>query len=296
MRLATRNAFRPSSPALSFTTSFVTKGNIFGSKPRDRIADWATEKDTEYDLRRSVPWDKGIEGPVVPRKAPDEGVKADSGARGDLEAASHADVRTESLIRESLWNEASWTGTGFADFGDRNQPPLLLLLFRQRPPAERIFVRWLEELGNEDIEERLRISIIRGIDSKDPHAYTVIVGSNWPQPEKHAGLSIMVSRLNTMSPNSGKNLDRFLALFESSGSYDLTFGSISAATSVPELGSQRIRKRALFVRDAWQIGENDPDCVGINPSLDPILPEGQSKAPILQLLEKLRKGGKRMGR
>ncbi len=200
-------------------------------------------------------------------------------------------VRTRSLIRESLWNEASWAGTGFADSGDRSQPPLLLLLFRKRTPAQKIFEKWLEELSNEDTDERLRISIIRKIDSEHPLAYTVIVGSNWPSPAEGAGLSIMVSRLNQMYPDTGENLTRFQGLFESAGAYDLTFGLIRAANEGIELGSQRIRKRALFVRDAWQIGLNDPDCVGVDPKLDPIIPEGQSNAPVLELLERLRKRG-----
>ena len=45
-----------------------------------------------------------------------------------------------------------------------------------------------------------------------------------------------------------------------------------------------IAKRELNVRDAWQIGRNDPDVVGIREDDDPIVPDGQQNAPVLEVL------------
>lgn len=279
--------------ALAFTSSFVTKGNVLGSSAKDRVSDWITENDKVYELRRTARWDEGVEPEVSPQtiadaRAPEHPAKGDppNTVKRDYEAFSHSDVRTRSLIREALWNEASWAGTGFA--GDGDHPPLFILLFRKHPAAERIFVRWLEEVGSDDSQERLRVSIIRKIDAQNPLAYTVIVGSNWPQPRDSAGLEIMVSRLSTMYPTTNKNLDRFLEGLRDSACYDLTFGSINESDGNINLGAQRIRKRELSVREAWQIGPNDPDCVGIDAALSPIIPEDQLEAPILALIEKRR--------
>ena len=40
----------------------------------------------------------------------------------------------------------------------------------------------------------------------------------------------------------------------------------------------------LHLRDAWQVGRNDLDSVGILPSDDPIIPNDQPEAPVLELL------------
>ena len=56
---------------------------------------------------------------------------------------------------------------------------------------------------------------------------------------------------------------------------------------IPE-GGTFILKREFNVRAAWEIGEHDPDCVGIRPEDDPIIPEGQVDAPVLAVLKAIR--------
>jgi hypothetical protein len=50
-----------------------------------------------------------------------------------------------------------------------------------------------------------------------------------------------------------------------------------------------IEKAGLNVRPAWQIGLNDPDAMGITSRDDPIIPEGETNAPVLELLKIHRK-------
>ena len=41
-----------------------------------------------------------------------------------------------------------------------------------------IFTGWKEEVGQEDIQERLRVSIITGISQENPAAYRVVISAN----------------------------------------------------------------------------------------------------------------------
>ena len=50
-----------------------------------------------------------------------------------------------------------------------------------------------------------------------------------------------------------------------------------------------IEKRELNVRPAWQIGEHDPDRVGIKDDDDVIRPEGFAVVPVLGVRESKRK-------
>ena len=50
-----------------------------------------------------------------------------------------------------------------------------------------------------------------------------------------------------------------------------------------------ILKREVVIREAWTVGLNDPDGMAVSPSIDPIIPEGQENAPILELIEWMKK-------
>ena len=81
-----------------------------------------------------------------------------------------------------------------------------------------------------------------------------------------------MTRLHLMEPTTSENLDRFLADFALTGSYYIAVagGVTSEATgaSFVPLRNGVIFKRTLLVREAWQIGPNDPDMIGISRSDD----------------------------
>ena len=95
----------------------------------------------------------------------------------------------------------------------------------------------------------------------------------------------MVSRCNTMEPTSDANLQCFLRSYEAAGRYSLAGAVLTDEQSRPmPVLDVYIAKRELNVRDAWQIGRNDPDVVGIREDDDPIVPDGQQNAPVLEVL------------
>jgi hypothetical protein len=88
-----------------------------------------------------------------------------------------------------------------------------------------------------------------------------------------------------MVPTSDANLQRFLRSYEAAGCYSLAGAVITDEQSSPvPVSDVDIAKRELNVRDAWQIGRNDPDVVGIREDDDLIIPAGQQDAPILEVL------------
>jgi hypothetical protein len=264
-------------------------GNVLGRPPKTDVSAWSDPQAENYPLLRSAAWDasertaEAVGG--VPLDLLHAQVNQGSGERKtpDLGRTKHSQMETVSLIREVLWDRAGWAAILFLGDEADSQLPALAPVFEHAEPAGEIFAQWRREIGDEDTREVLRIVIVRGIDKKKPHSYRVIIGAkptvgDW-------SLLILVSRVQTMEPSSGQNLERFLSSYQKAGAYHLIHAIIRHDRGPPEpVWGNCILKKELIVRDAWQIGRNDPDMVGISEDDDPIIPTEQANAPVLELL------------
>lgn len=200
-------------------------------------------------------------------------------------------METVSLIRMSLWDRAEWAGTAFLWEGNNRAVPVLALMFRNPDVGVEIFTHWQKELGKVDKNERLRLTIIGGITKKNIHAYRVVIGSN-PEVGRSSDSSrlfFMVNRRHTMEASSDRNLSAFLANYNAVKSYIFAPAVLRDGSSEPELLPEKgILKRELNVRQAWEIGRNDIDSPGISDDDDPIIPESQTAAPVLEVIKWLR--------
>lgn len=277
--------------ALLITNVETMMNDVLGNKPKLRISDW-DPKDNRFEkfpLLRREAWDH-----VLTKSAREPGRRPPKFGKGeppselfDVERLKHTDRKVLSLINMDLWNKAGWTATGFAISLDQDKLPFLMLGFKDLEAAKHIFAGWQEELGRSDLEERLRICVVTGIDSDNPHAYRILVGSNstWSASERAEGQQLVyVSRINRMDPTSSANLDRFLESYRRTHEYLLMPAKVKADSVeswAPKLG---ILKRELVVRPAWQIGRHDPDGSAIDADDKIIIPEEISAVPVLELL------------
>lgn len=270
--------------SINFTSTIIVLGNILGDNPTTTLVPWKARGGREFSLRRGEEWSTDLSaGARTEQRAPKFGTGEPPEELLDWERLKHTDVETDSLIRVTLWDRARWSGTGAAVFSDATRPPVLALAFRDRDAAIEIFKGLEEDLGRIDAKERLRISILRGVDKQEPLAYTVVVGSNITaenlSPEK---LVNMVMRVNTMYPTSHENLSRFLDAHERKGAY-LLMPAVMRNGGMEIISEHAIGKRELHIREAWQVGSHDLDAAGIHD--DPIIPaEHEHDAPVLELL------------
>jgi len=285
--------------SISFTGSFVTIGNVLGYTPKTNLSDWLNTNTKDYPLKRIEPWnadilrerEKSQQKVIQPSLAP-------SGEDAPLELldpekTKHIQMKTVSLIRESLWDKAEWHGTAFLTSMDSSRPPVLAPTFKDPDVAKQIFMQWLNELGNRDEDDRLRISIVRGINKKKPYHYRVVVGSNPNTSFSSPGIRFVavVNRVHTLEPSSHENLERFLQSYNSFGHYFLAPAIANKdMTSIHPMLDYCISKREIHVKDAWEIGKNDLEGTAIHEDDDPIIPEGVTNPPIFELLQIKRKG------
>ena len=275
--------------SINFTGSFVSVANVLGRQPRTRISQWSVPGGREYAVRRDRAWDANDR---EEQKSPQPktltlGKGKPPSELSDWSQVKQHEMRTVSFIRESLWEKARWSGTMFASPVDESSPPILGIAFEDTEAGKQIFRFWRDELGVYDSEEKLRVAIVRGINTEEPYWYRVLIGSN-----PIAGLegqevryAAFISKTSTMYARTDVHLERFLRTCQKINHYFLMPALFRGEAVNPELIYDRyLVKRKIHVRQAWEIGKNDPDSVAIHYDDKPIIPAGKVGAPVVELL------------
>ena len=280
--------------AVNFTCSFVVQGNVLGSSPKTKTSDWKKSDARLYPLSRSQVWDssdrRDASSDAEGTRTPDSEAGQGKPPADDPEAETikHTDMEAISLIRESLWDRVGWAATAYMVTVDDSKPPVLALVFKDPEAARQIFRAWRLELGAHDEDDKLRVSIIRGIDKENPFKYRTVIGANIPAASAgpDTRYTSIFSRIHTMVPASDENLVRFLGAFRKLGRYVLAYALAGDDTrSIRPVFADAIGKRDLNVREAWEVGRHDLDSVGILVDDDPIVPATQQDPPVRELIE-----------
>lgn len=282
------------SRAFNFTDTSVPVSNIFGTNSKLRLADWNTDGNpTAYISKRAVPWHDGL----IPEKAAEAYDSVDMGSGVppkelyERSSLKHSARRVSSLINQALWNKAKWRAVLYIWSSDPEEPPYLALGFQDGNAGKAIFRELIEKLGYDDKQNRLRVSIITGINKAFPNKYGVVIGSNLPNGGGREIISI--SRVHHMDNTNPLNLRMFRERFERTGKFWLMAAHWSNEQTQPILyNTTMITKNAIRIAPAWQLGDNDLDSAAIGPEDDPIIPTTVSDAPVLRLLERRKLGFK----
>src|SRR5262249_4852229 len=192
------------------------------------IGDWRPEGEAKcYPLIRSVEWTDGVELKQMPLPAGDQ--QDDAPVQGEaemraqfmrsMETGKHSQRQIVSLIDVPLSDRARWRGTMFYFDPDEVPYPILALGFEDRAAAAQIFKGLINQLGEVDKDNRLRVMIARGITKDNPAAYRVGIGTNFDPAEAGGRIVMMVTRNNVMEPATTENLDRFLDSIKSAPRY-----------------------------------------------------------------------------
>ena len=289
--------------ALDFADISIFIGNILGDCPEFQLSDWQDKPiEKRFPLIRRFPWDEGLEKKVET----ETGLLSLESGEGDvpeellnIESLKHQDRKIFSLINNPLWDRAGWSGTLYMyppDALSSSVPegfvPGIALGFKDVEAGKLIFNQWHIELGQEDVEEKLRVSIITGINKYHPFSYKVIIGINPNVMLKYKSIthSIFISRINEMVPTSSQNIDIFIKLFKAAGKFILMPGMFSEAGKevkiFPELAI--LKKEIRFV-SAWQIGEHDVEIMALDLEDEPEIPDHVENPPVYRALQRLKK-------
>ena len=270
--------------SLSFGTSFMALHNIQGHDFVKRVkALFSNIEDKQYTLVRKVAWDIGYPKNKESQNT-NETSKNAVNFSSQRERIGHQDLIINGIIKPRLWDKAKWSGVGFSQFPTKELG--LDLLFGNGDVGKKIIEGLKEELGKEDLSNRLRVSIIKGVSAKEPCNYKVVLSENFTKNHDRK-LIMSVSRIHTMTPKTLDNLDRFLLEFSSQKSFILGYGTMKAGQYVAGFDTltSGIKINNLVVLEAWQVGTNDIEQTAITIDDDPIIPQGVTNAPIMDVLK-----------
>ena len=280
--------------AIDFTTSFVVVGNVLGRDAKMNLDQWINPKATNYPLLRTEEWDKIDRDANPPEKKSTEFKPAPPDSEvppevGDPNHVTHQQIQTVSLIRGAIWNEAKWYGVVYGTAPEPTVPPTIALLFENAGAGLEIFRGLHDELGDVDEDDSLRITILRGIRQDKPHWYRILVGTSPFSVLVQEGVKniVLMSRVNSMEPDSSENLERFIAAYEKAGEFFLGQAIVNSGR-IHIAPVNKIRKKRFVIKDAWEVGPHDPDSAGLRLDDDPIIPQGIQDPPVVRTLEKMR--------
>ena len=269
----------------------VTTGavyNVLGSAPKFRLQDWLN-KESSYKMVRSEPWQPNLVplGDAAPNAKSPMRMRQSEAPSGlvDFTKLSHDDIEIRSHIRLKLWDRAGWSGVVFMWSPDPDVPPVFGLTFKNIEAGTDIFKSWQAEFGDTDEARSLRISIIRGINRENPYAYRVLIGSGEQNEAKSSRLVMVAQRMQQMDTPTPTNLNNFLNAYETNRHFLLAPAFDGMSDPTPLLDNS-IGMYELAVRNAWEIGVNDPDALlGVLADDNVIIPEGVVSPPVEKLQE-----------
>jgi len=175
-----------------------------------------------------------------------------------------------SVIDVALWNKAAWHGTVWGYCPDADCPASMGLLFADPEAGAEIFQRWRKQLGDSDVHELIRVSVIEGdIPGEDP-GYTVYIGTDAEaavslaemRGQKITGGEIMTTaRFNRMNPGPGsQNLPMFKSLLSKHRHY-LLLPVTKDEDGLCPLFDLAIEKKGISFLRAEALEDNDPEVV-----------------------------------
>ncbi len=263
---------------------------IFGDTPPMRLMDWIDQDNQSYVVLRDRPWKaekaSSAGGSMEP---PEFGSGSPPADLIDNEQLKHTDRRLLSPIDTPLWDRAKWQGISF--FYPPDVPPILAIAFEDEEAGKAIFRAWKDQWGDVDKEETLRVAIITGISKQNPAEYAVVVGPSLRHMvEDQNKVLLSVSRINRMTPNTSANLNNFVTAYKRAKQFFFAPVRITTSREMLEIPSAQfvIAKRQLYIREAWQIGENDSDIVALHEDDEPIVPAGVVDPPVNKALMQIR--------
>lgn len=256
--------------SISLSSPLIRLGNVLGHNPRRSILDWISENSKTYNFvvngcKLQIPSTVGEEKKVN-----------DTHQGNDF---SHSEMLNTSIIRMHLWDKARWYGVAYLSFEDI--PPILALTFENEEAARNIFLDWQKSIGKKDMEDKIRLTILRGVEADHPDWYRLGISANGNKENIGQKKILSVTRIHTMHPENSKNLDQFLEFYNKYKCFQLAPCFFKKGETSPTvLFELRIAKRQLIVRHAWQIKHDEfEDLSLITSDTKPYIPARDHRCP-----------------
>jgi len=251
--------------------------NVLGNEPKLFFNNWFNKKLVkEFPLKRETPLKYNIkEKENISSSKPEL----------DLEKIGHNQRKVSSIIDTGQWDKAKWNGFGF--FLDSNGFNIFIG-YANGNAGKQIFKDWINKFGKVDTEEKIKITIIKGVDKYNPHWYRVHIGTDIKKEQLKSGdIILSASRFHEMNANSPENLNKLISAYNYYKSFRFCPAEVVLnVNKIDPFEEYSILKSKITIRNAWEIGMHDLENVAIKQGDNPIIPDSVENAPVLEVLKR----------
>jgi len=264
--------------------------NILGDNPRLFFEEW-TKGAKDYKKKES----KLINFQIKEKKTEKQNKVPKEGFQG-FNPTRHDENKVISIIQDKLWDEAKWNG-----FGPFYAPGIgygIFLSFVNGNPAKSIFENWITRFGKEDTKDIIKVTIIKGVNKENPYWYKVHITANMvalasDSKERYFNVT---ARFHLMTPDNPENMHRIEQIIRSGQKILFCPAQMTPdGRDIEPFFDKAIVKLKIDIKNAWELGLNDPAGVAILNDDNPIIPSGVNNAPVLEIIKKKKRNKARNG-
>lgn len=173
----------------------------------------------------------------------------------------HDNREIQSIINLPLWDKAKWNSFAFIT-NDPRKELWLVIFFTDKNAWRKIAEEIRKLIWENDINEIIRLSIIKWVDSENKYHYTVHICNNIEKEKIKWWLLINVSRYHTMTPSNDTNLRNIEWIYKILWNYTLYFGFMNINTGENDIFLDLwIKKRKLNIKEAKNVWKNDLESI-----------------------------------
>jgi hypothetical protein len=266
----------------------ITISNIFGENVSSSLKQWESAAGPErFSLLRIKPWSDNLYHSNS-RFNYDDCLKKEDSPILDLEE-KHCYRSFVSIINQRVWEKAGWTALFVAIIPAKPIKLILGLTFKKKEEALKIFRGWKKKIGDVDVNEIINISIVTGIDRKNPYHYRLLISPAFHSMDIERSKHLTYSpQIVTMTPDNSINLDNFRKALALGVGYYLAPVTCNTRSNKPILEDEKywIKKTKINIIEAWKVKEGDIEVPAITPDSDPIIPGSVKNAPVLSIMQR----------
>ncbi|WP_152547730.1 hypothetical protein [Paenibacillus ehimensis] len=276
--------------SIEFTSSIFVIEDLFGHQ-RLTLDKWIDSSNIDFPLIR----EQEVFGSLFKKanliedvEDEDYQVKYGHPENHNFESINHQNIAMGKIINISLWDQAKWKGLLYLHTPDPNTPPILAPIFSNIEYGALIFQKWIEELGKNDKNNRIKVGIIKGIDKNNPFHYKIVFTEDIAQavPDLEKGYFILPCRFHIMEPDNNTNLSNFIERIKMANfNYFLAPAFFNPKISNYDVKYDNIiKKNKIEIKDAWEVGENSWLSYAITIDDNPVIPATVQNPPVIKLL------------
>lgn len=271
--------------------SIMAVYNIIGKDSCSRFSSiYTNEEHKEFNLKRETNWDDDIPKNKNKLKdsTPDVSKFGETPDEIFFDKLSHNDIIVHDIIKPRLWDKTTWKGIGFYMLPD--QKLVFSLVFKHENFAEILFDDLSKNISASKNADRLKITILKGVDGNNPAWYRVIISENLERYD-NSKIITMINRQCTMTPQTDINLSKFISILNKLDCFYLGYSSTNSSKIKQPKNNIliKISKENLVIKDAWKISSNDIEKVMLYRDDDIFIPKEIANAPVLDVIEEIRK-------